>query len=116
MNTEAKLRRIAIEAVKLAAADPDVVHERNTFHCYIYPRKGAPRQIILQTSLDYPFVQPKVWVRPFADILNVSHHILSEGEVCYMSDDWDPTLHTLTFVFTQVKRIVYEAVNARYGA
>jgi ubiquitin-protein ligase len=123
LKVEARLQRIAIEATKLAEAHPDVANEGNTFYCYIHPRRGPARRITVQTNVDYPFVAPKAFVHPFDDIRGMPH-ILAEGEVCYighfidysdMPQGWNPNLHTLAFVFTQVKRIVHEAVMARYG-
>ncbi len=115
MNIQQRLRRISIEAEKLTALHPDVIQQGTAYYCYIYPKTGPARRITVQTTIDYPFVAPTVFVYPFEDLDGLPH-ILVGGGICYMhADEWNPNLHTLSYVFTQAKRIAYEAVRQRYG-
>ena len=115
LQGDARRRRIFAEASKLASAHPDIRLGKRKLSCIIHPSHGPDRKITVQVPDDYPFLAPRVIVHPFDDI-RVMEHILSEGEVCYMHyPTWDPNLHTLAYVFTQAKRIVYAAVVERYG-
>ena len=115
LQGDARRRRIFTEASKLASAHPDIVLGIRKLSCIIHPSKGPGRRITVQIPDDYPFLAPRVIVKPYEDLRGISH-IFSEGEVCYMHlTGWDPNLHTLAYVFTQAKRIVYAAVVERYG-
>ena len=115
LNADEKFRRIVTELEKLATTHPDLTNDGNTYLCQIYPRRGPARQVSVVLPADYPFVAPKAYVYPFDDLSNMTH-IMAEGEICYMHrDEWNVHLHTLSYVFSQAKRIAYEAIMQRYG-
>ena len=114
MDPGARLRRIRIEAQKLAAAHPDVTYADGVFSCDFRPPAGPARRIVARVPVDYPYAIPKAYVMPYRDIAGIDGHIYEDGQVCLVHE-WDPALHTLSFVFTQAKKIILEAVARRYG-
>lgn len=100
---------------KLQSTHPDTFKSGYSYCCYIYPGRGSSRTISVEIHPNFPYVPPRVLVYPYEDIRKMSH-ILEGGEICYMhAEEWNPRLHTLSYVFSQAKRIVYEAVIQRYG-